>query len=269
MANYTGQFTGLLIALPFSDGSLQFFGGMPREETLLPAVIMFFLFSLPTLIFFKEPKRDTSDYSPVWEMKHVWTETKTLFGFPGVAAFLLAYFLFNDALLTAANNFPIYMEQVWHVADGIKTLVLLGIIVTSGIGGIVAGSLADRFGHRRMLLGILCAWVIILPLLGLLMNFTLFVIATTFMGLCFGASWTVSRSVMSYVAPEGKHNLAFAYFSLAERVSAFIGPMVWGSIVTGMASVGSDRYRIAVVTMAGFVILGFFALRRVQDDRKS
>ena len=54
-ANYIGQFTGLLLALPFSNGSLSLFGSSPRAETLLPAVAVFFVLSLPTLVFFKEP----------------------------------------------------------------------------------------------------------------------------------------------------------------------------------------------------------------------
>ena len=34
-ANYLGQFAGLLLALPFSNGSLHFFGSSSRAETLL------------------------------------------------------------------------------------------------------------------------------------------------------------------------------------------------------------------------------------------
>lgn len=267
MANYIGQFVGLLIALPFSNGSMQLFGSSPRAETLLPATVVFFLCSLPMLLLFTEPRRSSAAHASAWQARHVWSETKRLFGYSGVGAFLLSYFLFNDALLTASNNFPIFMEQVWHVSDTVKTYILLGILVTCGIGGLASGTLADRFGHRRMLLWILAGWVIILPLIGLLTNFLLFVIATTLMGTWFGASWTVSRSVMSSIAPAGKHNLAFAYFGLAERASSFVGPMVWGSIVSGMTSLGSDRYRVSVVAMAVFVVFGFLALRRVPDDR--
>ena len=73
---------------------------------------------------------------------------------------------------------------------------------------------------------------------------------------------------MSYVAPKGKHNLAFAYFGLAERASSFIGPIVWGLVVTNLVSIGSYRYRIAVLAVTGFIILGIIALSRVKDDRK-
>jgi len=267
-ANYLGQIAGLLIALPLSTGSLSFFGSAPRAETLLPSVIAFFILSLPMLILFREPKRPKEKLRLGSRLKEMINETRLLLSLSSVSLFLLAYFLFNDAILTASNNFPIFVEHVWGVSDTVKTYILLGILITSAIGGALSGLIADKFGHKRTLMFILVGWVIILPFIGLINNFALFVIATTIMGFWFGSSWTVSRSVMSYVAPKGKHNLAFAYFGLAERASSFIGPIVWGLVVTNLVSIGSYRYRIAVLAVTGFIILGIIALSRVKDDRK-
>ena len=267
-ANYLGQITGLLIALPLSTGSLSFFGSNPRVETLLPSVLIFFIFSLPMLILFKEPGRPKEKLRLASRFKEMITETKLLFSFSSVGLFLLAYFLFNDAILTASNNFPIFIEQVWGVSDIVKTYILLGILVTSVIGGTLSGFIADKFGHKRTLMFILAGWIVILPFIGLINNFTLFVTGAIIMGLWFGSSWTVSRSVMAYVAPRGKHNLAFAYFGLAERASSFVGPVVWGLIVTNLISIGSFRYRLAGLAVTGFIILGLIALSYVKDDRK-
>ncbi|MEK6800478.1 MAG: MFS transporter, partial [Nanoarchaeota archaeon] len=105
-ANYLGQFAGLLIALPFSNGTLNLFGSIARAETLLPSVIAFFIISLPMLIFFKEPKKESGKFILKYHIKEMITETKLLFSLSSVGLFLLAYFLFNDAILTASNNFP-------------------------------------------------------------------------------------------------------------------------------------------------------------------
>lgn len=267
-ANYLGQIAGLIIALPLSTGSISFFGSAPRAETLLPSVLVFFILSLPMLVLFREPKRPKEKLRLGSRLKEMITETRLLFSLSSVSLFLLAYFLFNDAILTAANNFPIFLEQVWGVSDTVKTYILLGILITSAIGGILSGFIADKFGHKRTLMFVLAGWVIILPFIGFINNFVLFVTATAIMGLWFGSNWTVSRSVMSYLAPKGKHNLAFAYFGLAERASSFIGPIVWGLIVTNLVSIGSYRYRIATLAVTGFIILGLIALSRVKDDRK-
>ena len=266
-ANYLGQFAGLALALPFANGTWQFFHAEPRAETLLPSVVVFFVLALPMMLFFREPAKVRQTIPVRAELKNLWSETRALFAYGSVALFLGAYFLFNDAILTASNNFPLFVEQVWKVSDTIKTYILLGIVIASAIGGVVSGHLADRFGHKRMMVFVLAGWVFILPFLGLVRNFKLFVAAAILMGFWFGANWAVSRSVMAYLAPAGKHNLAFSYFSLAERASSFLGPVVWGLLVTNLVSFGSARYRVATVAVTLFIVLGLVLLARVEDDR--
>ncbi len=266
-ANYLGQFVGLLLALPFSTGTLNLFHSSPRAETLLPAVIAFLIFSLPMLIFFREPFKQKLVSEFASSTKELIHKTKQLFLVPGVGLFILAYFFFNDAILTASNNFSIFMEQVWGVSDTIKTYILLGIILTSAIGGLVSGFVADKFGHKRTMLFILAGWVFILPFIGLITNFALFVIATTIMGFWFGSNWAVSRSVMAYLTPQENNNLAFSYFNLIERTSSLVGPVVWGLVVSNLVSMGSYRYRLATLAVTVFIVLGLWALARVKSDR--
>lgn len=269
-ANYLGQFTGLLFVLPFSKGAISWFGSSPRVETLFPAVIAFVLVSLPMLIWFKEDHKKPAESSEIQfasSTKELIHKTKELFAVPGVGLFILAYFFFNDAILTASNNFPIFMQQVWGVSDTTKTYILLGIILTSAIGGLVSGFVADKFGHKRTLFYILVGWVFILPFVGFIQDFTLFVVATTVMGLWFGSNWAVSRSVMSYLTPSGAHNLAFSYFNLIERASSLVGPIVWGLVVTGLISMGSYRYRLATLAVTLFILLGLWCLTKVRSDR--
>jgi len=266
-ANYLGQFAGLLLVLPFSNGTLNLFGGSPRAETLFPSVVTFVIVALPMLLFFKEPfkKKEISQFSS--STKELVHKTKELFLYPGVGLFILAYFFFNDAILTASNNFPIFLQQVWGVSDTTKTYILLGIIFTSAIGGLVSGFVADRFGHKRTMMFILTGWIFILPAIGFINNFTLFVITTTVMGLWFGSNWAVSRSVMAYLAPSQNNNLAFSYFNLIERTSSLVGPIVWGLVVSGLISMGSYRYRLATLAVTVFIILGIWTLTKVRSDR--
>ncbi len=271
-ANYIGQITGLVIALPLSNGSISFFHSSPRAETLLPAVIIFLIVSLPVLIFFKEPHKSSvkskGKLNLKSEIKSTWINTKAVFAFSGIGLFLISYFLFNDAILTMANNFPIFLEQVWQISDTTKTMLLLLILVGCAIGGLCAGFIADKFGHKKTLMFLLGSWIILLPILGLITNFTFFVIATALMGLWFGANWTVSRSVMTLISPAGKHNLSFAYYGLAERASSLLGPIVWGLIVSGFISLGSTRYRIAVIALTVFVVFGLIILSKVKVNEE-
>ncbi|MBY0328640.1 MFS transporter [Patescibacteria group bacterium] len=263
--NYAGQFVGLLLALPFSLGMWNLFEGNSRAETLLPSVVVFGVFALPMLLWFREPKKKRFSMSFRQTVRMVVTDSKQLLVAPGLGLFLLAYFLFNDAILTASNNFPIFLQQVWGLSDTTKTYVLLGIIMTSAIGGLVSGIVADRIGHKRTLLFVVSGWIVILPLLALVQNFTVFVVLTTVLGLWFGSHWTVSRSMMAQLVPSGGTNSAFAYFSLVERISSFVGPVVWGVTVGVFVEAGTVRYRMAMGVLAVFVLIGLFVLMCVKS----
>lgn len=154
------------------------------------------------------------------------------------------------------------------MSDNIKSLILLGILFTSALGGIIGGWIADKIGQHKTLAIILMGWLIIFPSLAFARDFRVIVTITVIMGLWFGAVWMVSRSVMSYLAPENKTNHTFAYFGLAERVSSFIGPLVWGGIATGLVTLGPDRYRLALLVITIFIGLGLSALFKVPSDKE-
>lgn len=263
MANYAGQITALIAALPFATGSIALFGGSPRAETLLPAVAWFVLLALPMVLWFTESTKTTSKS---FNLGTLWQETRSLMLVPGITFFFLAYFLANDAVLTISANFSIFLEMVWGVSDTTKTLVLIGILVASAIGGLCSGILADRFGHKRTFAAVLVGWLVLLPLSGIVTHFGVYSVIVIFIGFLLGAHFAVARSVMAYLAPVAQRNLAFAYFGLMERASSFVGPLVWGLTVGGLLSVGADRYRIAVVLLALFVLVALGVLGRVRSD---
>jgi UMF1 family MFS transporter len=275
-SNYVGQFVGLLIALPFSNGTMSLFGSNPRAETLLPSVIAFCVLALPMLIWFKEPKiqnqlsvgdNEVQDNSNSSIISSLIRDTSIIYKLPGVALFLLSYFLFNDAVLTASNNFPIFLESVWGVSDTVKTYILLGILVTSALGGLISGKIADKIGHKRTLMWITGGWIVILPLVGLSTQFSVFVSMTVIMGFWFGSNWAVSRSVMSYLAPARYTNLTFAYYGLVERASSFVGPIIWGLTIYHFEYAGVTKYRYATLAITCFILLGFIVLSKVRSDR--
>ena len=86
-----------------------------------------------------------------------------MFKFDGVGRFFLAYFFFNDAIITASNNFPIYLEKVFGVNDQTKSFLLIGIIITSAIGAPLSGWIADKVGLKKLYLVCLRAGLSFFP----------------------------------------------------------------------------------------------------------
>ena len=177
---------------------------------------------------------------------------------------MLAYFFFNDAILTAANNFPIYMEKVFNISDNTKAMLMMGILATSAIGAFCAGWVADKIGLKKTLMFVLGSWIIIFPSLGLVSDFKIFVVFTVLMGFMYGATWAITRATMTALCPKEKLNFGFSFYTLAERFSTLVGPLTWGLITSLFIGLGPTRYRIAITVMAIFVAIGIFFLRKVE-----
>jgi UMF1 family MFS transporter len=172
---------------------------------------------------------------------------------------LIAFFLFNDALLTLSNNYSILLERVFATPDSTKSLLLMAILVMSAIGGIAFGWIADKVGPLTTLKIILVGWIVALPLLAMAPNFTIFAILTVPVGLLIGSLFAVCRAYLSILLPQEDMTYGFSFYTLAERFATFIGPLTWGAIVAfGHAS--GFAYRVAIVSMALFVIAGLLIL---------
>lgn len=269
--NWLGQIAGILITLPFASGALYLFGEAGRAQTFLPSALAFLVLALPMLLFFKLPReisgQPANKISLREEYRSQWSQFKEFIKIPNMGMFLLAYFFFNDAIITAANNFPIYLQNVFAVGDSVKSALLGGILATSAIGALLSGWVADKIGLKKTLVIVLGSWVVIFPLLGTAANLSVLVVIAVLMGFFFGATWTVARAAMTALCPKDKLNFGFSFYTLAERVSTLVGPLSWGLITTLFIGLGPTRYRIAARFMAVFAAIGLFLLRKVEIEK--
>lgn len=264
--NWLGQILGLLMAIPFAAGAIRLFGDAGRAQTLIPATFFFLLFSLPILIFFKTSGSKIRMHINVRaEYKNIFRSFLNLCKSPGIGLFFLSYFFFNDAIITASNNFPIYIDKLFGVNDSIKSFLLIAVLATSAIGAPISGWIADKIGFKKTLLGVLGGWLIIFPLLALAKNFTFFIIISVIMGLWFGSIWTVTRAYLLRLTPSAMINQSFTYYTLMERLATFIGPVSWGLVVTYLPRSNAFNYRAASIVMAIFVLIGIIFARKLPD----
>lgn len=263
-ANWLGQISAALVTLPLVTGAIFIIGAPGRPQTFLPATIIFFLLALPMLLFFKENvKKKYVKIDLAKEYKDSIKNFISLCKAPGLGRYLLGYFFFNDAMLTAVNNFPIYLQQVFKVSDQVKSILVVGILVVAVIGALVTGWFSDRIGLKKSLLLILGSWTIAFPLMAAAPNFTVFTILTVVLGFLYGATWTVARAVMAYLSPSDRLTHSFSYYTLFERFSTLVGPVTWGLITLALVNTGDFRYRVAMTAMAGFILIGLFIVRKI------
>lgn len=265
--NWIGEIAGLLVALPFAAGTITLLGAPGRAQTLVPAAVLFILFALPMLLFFKESgTRRPVAISVKKEYKNVFHAFWELCKWPGVGLFFLGYFFFNDAVTTASNNFPIYVDKVFNVGDTTISYLLMGILVASAIGAPISGWIADRVGLKRTLLWVLGGWLVIFPLMALAKSIIFFGFVCVAMGLWFGSIWTVTRAYLMKLTPPSMVNQSFTYYTLMERLATFVGPISWGLIVAYLPKVDGLNYRAAAIAMAAFVLIGLIFTKKIEDE---
>jgi len=260
-SNSLGQVSGLLIALPLSATRLQ---------PLFPSLILFILLSLPMMIYFvdSKPKSNKLNIKVLREgEKEYIKKMVTFFSISVAVPLLISFFFFNDALITISNNYPIYMERVFGVSDNIKNYLLLSILLMSAFGGIVFGWVADKFGDLKTLRFILACWVILIPLLALAKGLVALSILSALTGFLMGPIWTVSRSYLSKVLDRDELTYGFTFYTLSERFATLFGPLVWGGIIATLG-IQSINYRIALMSMVLFVIIGLLILYRWKRELK-
>jgi UMF1 family MFS transporter len=261
-SNSMGQVAGLLIALPLSATRLQ---------PLFPSLIIFILLALPMMISFvdSKPKNNKLTIKVLREGEKEYIKKMVAFFSVSVAVpLLVAFFFFNDALLTLSNNFAIYMERVFAVSDDVKNYLLLAILFMGGIGAFVAGWIADRFGDLKILKIILACWVVLIPALAFCQGMVSLTICTVLLGFLMGPIWTISRSYLSKTLAKEDLTYGFTFYTLAERFATLFGPLTWGGIIAVMG-IESINYRIAMFTMVIYIILGLVVLLKWKREPKN
>lgn len=260
-SNSLGQVAGLILALIFSSS---------RLSSLFPSIIIFFILSLPMILWFKEEKLKQK----VLKLKDFSVETKSFYKkfviFISVSAavpMLFAFFFFNDALVTVSNNYSIYLEKVFNINDNFKNIIMMAVLIMGAFGGFIFGYISSKIGNLKSLKIILGSWIILLPLLGILKSVPTIVVASIFLGFFMGGIWSVSRAYMFEKLNEEEIGYGFSFYSLFERFATFLGPLTWGGIIALFGNTPSI-YRIAMIFMTIYVILGYIVISRWDRNKK-
>lgn len=261
-ANSIGQVVGVLITLPFVNG-ITLFGDPGRAQALFPATIIFGILVLPMLLFYKEEKFISSSNTQVKNQLNIISLFKEVFTYKPLAFLLLAYFLFSDALITFANNFPLYLEIVHNVSDTVKSVLTACILLLAAVGAIVFGKIADKKGSFKVLKIILFIWSLIFLGMALITNFKVLVPMFLLAGILFGPVWGISRALVGQLAPSHLVASSYSYYVVAERFATLVGPAVW-SIALITFGEGARGYQAGSLSLMALLLISIFVLNKVK-----
>jgi UMF1 family MFS transporter len=284
---YIGTIVGLLLVVPFFNGAFPLLGAIPnavlatlrsvvpftshagRVSTFVPTAILFLLFSLPLFFFCRDrhPRAGRIEWRRAFaNVGHTLRDARD---HHGALPFILASFLYQDAIGTIVSFMALYAVKAMGFAKGAETTLFLVLTVPAIFGSYAAGRLVDRFGAKRTLVVSIVSWIVLLLAMILVPTQQGFWVVGLFIGLIFGAVPTAERPMLLSLVPEEEAGRFFSLMLLSSRAAAIAGPWVWALTVDSLEpGRGSGfAYRAAVLTVAVMFAASLLLMRHVPDRR--
>jgi MFS transporter, UMF1 family len=182
---------------------------------------------------------------------------------PSVARFLLAFFIYNDGILTVIAFAAIFAETTLGM-DDTAIIAFFALVQTSAVGGsLVFGLLTDKIGPKRTITITLLLWIAITVTAYFVTSVGLFYGVAFAAGTAIGSSQSASRSLMALLTPPGHEAEYFGFYDgLCGKASAVVGPLVYGIL----ADLTGER--VAALAIGLFFLVGLFLLQGVNEPER-
>jgi UMF1 family MFS transporter len=182
---------------------------------------------------------------------------------PSISRFLIAFFLYNDGILTVIAFAAIFAESTLNMSDT-AIVGFFAIVQTSAIlGSVIFGVITDAIGPKRTIGITLILWIGIVAAAYFVRSVGFFYIIALLAGVATGSSQSASRSLMALLTPGGREAEFFGFYDgLCGKASAVVGPLTYGII----ADLTNER--IAALSIGLFFLAGLLLLLGVKEPQR-
>jgi len=225
----------------------------------------FFVFSLPMFLFVPEPPQEEPYMGSFIRIgiKRSAQTFRTIFikkEHPSIARFLIAFFIYNDGIITVIAFAAIFANHILHMT--VKDIIIFFAIVQSSavVGSLIFGFVTDKIGPKKTIVITLLIWIGISLGAYFITTVTIFYIVALWAGIAIGSSQSSSRSLMALLTPKEREAEFFGFYDgLCGKASAVIGPLVYGFIYD------LTNERVAALTLGFFFVIGLWLLKDVKE----
>jgi UMF1 family MFS transporter len=173
--------------------------------------------------------------------------------------FLLAYMAYNEGVQTVISFASTYGDKELGLGQSVMASAILLVQFVAFGGALWMGRLAARHGTRRTIGGSLVAWIVLLAAAFCLTRHAAwqFYVLGCAIGLVLGGTQALSRSLFAQIIPAGQESEYFGLYEVSQNGVAWIG-----SLTVALAIQFTGSYRLAIISLVAFFVLGLILLAR-------
>jgi UMF1 family MFS transporter len=288
LLGYVGSILGVLMIKPFFDGTLPLVGALPagfvhalrtsfpfahsggRVSTFAPTALLYLLFSLPLFIFCRDHFPSNTRQRIPWkeafrDVAHTIRESRK---YPGTLRFIIASFVYQDAMGTIISFMALYAVVAMGFRQGSETTLFVVLTIPAVFGAWLWGRLTDRIGPKKTLMMVIGAWILLLIAMIAAPSRTAFWIVGAMIGFIYGGLNVAERPMLLRLIPDEEAGRFFGLMVLSARAAAILGPLIWALAVDGLTPHfgTSVAYRAGVATVAVAMCIALLIMRGVPEN---
>ena len=184
--------------------------------------------------------------------------------YPQTLLFLVAYLIYNDGIQTVITMAAQFGREEMGLSMSVLTSAILLTQFVAFVGAVAFERLARITGSVPAVMITLVIWALTLVYIYLgVHTATDFYVAAGIIGTVLGGSQALSRSIYSFMIPKGQEAEYFSVYEISDKGTSWLGPLC-----LGLALQWTGSFRIAIVSLIGFFLVGLLMLSRL-DLRKA
>jgi UMF1 family MFS transporter len=189
---------------------------------------------------------------------------KRMRAYPLTIMFLVAYLIYNDGIQTVITQAAVFADKELHLDKSVQIETILLVQFLAFGGALLLGRLARRYGARNTIAVSIVIWLVTLVLAYILPAHKplLFMALGALIGIVLGGSQALSRSLFSQLIPKDEEAEYFGIYEIASDGTTWLGPLLFG-----LAYQITGSYRIAIISLLVFFVVGLILLLRVPMRR--
>lgn len=267
---YVGGLLALILVKPLVPAEYTPEAASGAGPIFLVVAGWYLLFSLPALLYLRDRPPARPDGASRGYVRAALTQLgkafRTVRVYPAIGIFLLAYFLYNDAIITVIEFVGIYTKSVLEFTPGDNVTLFLVLNVIAAPGALLFGFLLDRIGGKRAIISTLVLWIIVVVGASLAETRAAFWPVAILAAVVIGATQASSRALLARLAPRERVGELMGFLAFSGKASAIFGPTVYG-VVASAAAAGSPArgHRIAIAVLGVFFAVSLLIMLRLDE----